>query len=264
MYQTVREKNLMLLECPNCGTNFKVPAQALGEVGRTVRCSQCAFEWFAEPRDLKDVTPQISQVHETADTTPPTEEESHIQEFGEDILSALDSMDSPAEEALARRAERRKSGEITALPRASTIMPAIAALAASFLLFVFAALLYFQQTFESLGLAGLYDTLGLSQPQEVKFASITAGKLIAKRTAYVIQGNVVNTGKKDTPIPTLQVRLVDKAGSELRAWSFDQDGIMKAGQALPFDTGKLDASFLDKAHSFILDIGGGYNLMLRD
>lgn len=255
----------MLLECPNCGTNFKVPAQALGEVGRTVRCSQCAFEWFAEPRDLKDGTAPASPHHEHDEeaTRIPTDEVA-LEEFGEDILSALGAMDNSAEEALARRAERRKSGEITAPPRSSALIPAIAALAASLLLFVCAALLYFQQSFESIGLAGLYDTLGMSQPEDVKFATITAGKLIAKRTAYVIQGNVVNTGKETTSIPTLQVRLVDEAGSELRAWEFAQDGVMKAGEVLPFDTGKLDASFLDTAHSFVLDIGGGYNLMLRD
>lgn len=256
----------MLLECPNCGTNFKVPAQALGEVGRTVRCSQCAFEWFAEPRDLKDGTAPAPLHHEHTE-----EESAHIpadevapEEFDEDILSALGAMDNSAEEALARRAERRKSGDISAPPRSSALVPALAALAASILLFVFAALLYFQQTFESIGLAGLYDTLGMSQPEDVKFTTITAGKLIAKRTAYVIQGNVVNTGKKSTTIPTLQVRLVDEAGSELRAWEFEQSGVMKAGEVLPFDTGKLDASFLDTAHSFVLDIGGGYNLMLRD
>lgn len=41
----------MLLACPDCHSTFRMKADALG-IGRTVRCSICRFEWFAEQRDL--------------------------------------------------------------------------------------------------------------------------------------------------------------------------------------------------------------------
>lgn len=41
----------MLLACPECHSTFRMKPDTLGP-GRTVRCSICRFEWFAEQRDL--------------------------------------------------------------------------------------------------------------------------------------------------------------------------------------------------------------------
>lgn len=42
----------MILRCPNCGTRFRVPADALGPSERRVRCSRCQHEWSATAGDL--------------------------------------------------------------------------------------------------------------------------------------------------------------------------------------------------------------------
>ncbi len=39
----------MLISCPNCNTSFAVPARAIGETGKKVKCSKCAHNWFQEP-----------------------------------------------------------------------------------------------------------------------------------------------------------------------------------------------------------------------
>lgn len=36
----------MILTCPECGARFKVPANALGAEGRSVRCTKCRHVWF--------------------------------------------------------------------------------------------------------------------------------------------------------------------------------------------------------------------------
>lgn len=42
----------MILGCPNCGARFRVPANALGALGRRVRCSRCRHQWEATVNDL--------------------------------------------------------------------------------------------------------------------------------------------------------------------------------------------------------------------
>jgi predicted Zn finger-like uncharacterized protein len=37
----------MLIVCPNCSTSYEVKTEAIGDAGRTVRCSRCRTEWFA-------------------------------------------------------------------------------------------------------------------------------------------------------------------------------------------------------------------------
>ncbi|MFC3230027.1 zinc-ribbon domain-containing protein, partial [Marinibaculum pumilum] len=39
----------MIVACPNCQTQFSVPATALRPDGRQVRCSRCHYSWFQEP-----------------------------------------------------------------------------------------------------------------------------------------------------------------------------------------------------------------------
>ena len=39
----------MHIVCPNCTTSFAINPAALGETGRTVRCSRCKLTWLARP-----------------------------------------------------------------------------------------------------------------------------------------------------------------------------------------------------------------------
>lgn len=44
----------MIITCPECETRFMISDQALGDEGRTVRCSKCAHTWFQSPDDVED------------------------------------------------------------------------------------------------------------------------------------------------------------------------------------------------------------------
>ena len=44
----------MIITCPECETRFMISDQALGEDGRTVRCSKCAHTWHQSPEDIED------------------------------------------------------------------------------------------------------------------------------------------------------------------------------------------------------------------
>lgn len=43
----------MLISCPECETSFTVPANALGEKGRKVKCSKCSHVWHQNPVEFK-------------------------------------------------------------------------------------------------------------------------------------------------------------------------------------------------------------------
>lgn len=39
----------MILACPNCSARYHVEVEALGALGRRVRCNKCGHVWHAEP-----------------------------------------------------------------------------------------------------------------------------------------------------------------------------------------------------------------------
>ena len=39
----------MILACPNCIARYRVEVEALGAMGRRVRCQKCGHVWHAEP-----------------------------------------------------------------------------------------------------------------------------------------------------------------------------------------------------------------------
>ncbi len=50
----------MILACPTCSTRFRVPDEALGNTGRTVRCGNCGHSWHQKPRQaILEVNPRF-------------------------------------------------------------------------------------------------------------------------------------------------------------------------------------------------------------
>lgn len=253
----------MLLECPNCSANFRIRAGALGDVGRTVRCSRCAFEWFAEPRDLKEAEAAEAPLEQPVEES--AAEETHLEEFSEDVLSALGSMDheNSVESALERRAARRREAGPSAIKQPS-LLPALAAFAASVLLLIAGAGMYLNETLRGMGLGGLYSALGMERSQGVKLTNLSITQLEGeRRPTYMLQGAVVNLSDTEQPIPAVRIRLMTDSGETLREWEYAQPGVMKPQDVLPFSANKLDAMGR-KAHHFQVDIGSGFELSLRN
>ena len=255
----------MLLECPNCSTNFRLRAGALGDVGRTVRCSRCAFEWFAEPRDLKEAAEIPAEETIQEEAREEAREETPLEEFSEDVLSALGSMDNEnsVEAALERRANRRREAGPSAV-KPPSLIPAFASLAASLLVLVGGGGIYAHETLRGMGLGGLYDVLGMELSGSVKLANLSITQLSEEtRPTYTLQGAVVNQSDTEQPIPAVRIRLMTEGGEMLRDWQYEQPGMMKPGDVLPFTAQKLDAMGRE-AHHFQVDIGSGFEMALRD
>ncbi|MBI3506340.1 MAG: zinc-ribbon domain-containing protein [Proteobacteria bacterium] len=50
----------MILACPRCATRFRVPDEAMGDAGRSVRCGSCGNSWVQRPRQaILEVNPRF-------------------------------------------------------------------------------------------------------------------------------------------------------------------------------------------------------------
>jgi predicted Zn finger-like uncharacterized protein len=252
----------MLLECPNCSVNFRVSAEALGETGRTVRCSRCAFEWFAEPRDLKRGTRSHVEEHRlVAESLAPDQDISvaAAAESGENVGDFLAAFEKGTDELSAKREE--KHARKLAFSRVEWV-----AIAVSFLLFLVGSLAYFHEPLGKTGFAGLYSAVGMGKSEGVKLSGLRLSKIaFGVKTRYGIQGSVVNTSAREQPIPTLRIRLVDKQGKLLKGWEFiPKKAMMQPREVLPLNPVALDSVYQESEHAFLVDIGSGFDMTLRD
>ena len=88
------ELGSMHIVCPHCTTSYAINPAALGEAGRTVRCSRCKETWLARPEDAVEM----------ADAMPAMAESSPAA--GKDAAAEWDAM--AGEEEAARRPGRRQ------------------------------------------------------------------------------------------------------------------------------------------------------------
>jgi predicted Zn finger-like uncharacterized protein len=62
------ENNPMLITCPSCSARYKLSSEALGPLGRDVKCKKCGHVWFARPSDDQDSkNPADSQISQNQD-----------------------------------------------------------------------------------------------------------------------------------------------------------------------------------------------------
>src|SRR6516165_8263760 len=73
MTSTMAESGSMHIICPHCSTSYAINSAALGETGRTVRCSRCKEVWLARPEDaidtiaLQPAMAEVNHPHEETD-----------------------------------------------------------------------------------------------------------------------------------------------------------------------------------------------------
>src|ERR1700758_3903769 len=73
----------MQIVCPHCSTSYGISPAALGEAGRTVRCSRCKEVWLARPEDA--VEPVAAEaVMAEASPTPARREADLAAQWGQE------------------------------------------------------------------------------------------------------------------------------------------------------------------------------------
>ncbi len=283
----------MLLACPECHSSFRIKPDALGE-GRIVRCSHCRYEWFAEPRDLRDEdtfhpdfagTPsagdpvfdlpesveaserlRLAESLERAEAgfvepveAPPFEEEpGGFVEPVEDIdLDKLDDMFGKTDSPLFEQPRERRS-------------PPYKIMIALLVLGIFLCVLVFlfikrEQMMETPVAGDVLAIAGVSHVEGIAFADITLDtfKIGTKKARYTIKGAVTNQSDTERPVPTVRIRLMNKAGDVVEEWNFTQAGTLKPGEKKNFNAPNLNSTTAREDEKFVLDLGNDFDMMLR-
>ncbi len=201
----------MILTCPSCTTRYLLSAQALAPDGRTVKCSNCAQEWFETPDPdelLKKLESDVGQEAALHDDIPDA-----IKPFNEylDEEAKDGQYDKPA-------VKSKTGGQMTGYLAAAAVFVAS-----------FAALMAFSQPIYKAwpASASFYDMLGvsLSVPGEgLVFDRVKVNAL--NEHAILIEGAVINRTSEVQALPFIEATIRDKSGNVI------DEAIIQA----PFDT----------------------------
>ena len=180
----------MILTCPQCATRYHVDPEALGALGRTVRCAGCGQRWSVKP---------------PADTP-------QVVEFS---TSAPASTSTPASAARARpgAAPVQAPGRRSAGLFGWLAVVLIGLLAASAVIGRNEIVEAFPTT------ASLYQKLHLpiALDHGLKFDQITSTRLQEGGIAVlVVEGAIVNVTHHDRAVPPIRITLLDSRGRELQ------------------------------------------------
>jgi len=254
----------MILTCPNCNTRYLTKPEAIGNNGRTVRCSKCSNTWFvaAEPDALtlaEQEQPELTEIpptrREDDKAALATEAQGRRQSdrMQEDVIPGAHV--SFRDKADHKRRQRRVFG--VAMIWITTLgLLALAALLA----FIFRQPIVekFPQT------SAIYDAF------KVK-ASSTGLVLDAPQTEYirvegeprlVINGVVQNLTKKHKTIPMVKLSILNRNDEEITHWFVQPDpkSIGPRGKvefAVEYPNPPVDAASLTYKLEENLEVNGG-------
>jgi predicted Zn finger-like uncharacterized protein len=209
----------MILACPSCDSRFSVPDEALLPIGRTVRCSTCSHQWFAQIETPEPVNPEseIEQVFAEPEAAHDIVVEAAARE---DALAAQE--EAPSAEALvaSRVANRRQQARgtsgawmgWTALASVVVVILASAILLADTISEVWppAKRLYAMINLPIAGPAAGLDIQNI----RAHFEDTAAGPQL------VIEGDIINLSTSVKAVPKVRVSLNDSARTELTQWVF--------------------------------------------
>jgi predicted Zn finger-like uncharacterized protein len=188
----------MILTCPECATRYFVGDEAVGDTGRTVRCTNCGKSWRAmgePPLDLR------------------VAEDGALGRDAAPAAADLKATELP-------RAYRARVEETKRVREAAASGAVWAAIAAAFLLVVGAAMVFRIDVVRAVPrTASLYAALGMPVNQ----VGLTIERIQAQpalqdgRAALMVTGVVRNIRSKPVVSPPLRIALLDKAGKRVAA-----------------------------------------------
>ena len=226
-----------LLTCPDCAARYRVPPDAIGPDGQTVRCHACSTTWFVTGRPETPDALELADLEraelDRAGLERPSMVEAPAPVGAKAMVAGSESV--PREEALEAPLRAPDAGALFRQKRArearSRRLRGVRLIWLAALLVVLAglaALWVFRQTLVDAQpqAANLYARVGetvrvggldLAQP-EMRQARVDGTDYL------IVTGEVVNISDSPQFVPVIALTLVGPGGEELAAWGVDIGG----------------------------------------
>lgn len=234
----------MHIVCPNCTTSFAINPAALGEGGRTVRCSRCKETWLARPQDALETVAQapapqraprdvaaewdaMAQEDETPEVeSPPISADlpsAGRHEADADWTTAARHDGHDEDDEPPQRSRLRQLFAMPPFPPIPMLQGAGLTVTCATLAAVALAMIVWRNDVVRLlpQTAGFYRLVGLDvnlRGLAFKDIKITYETADAK-PVLVIEGMIVGHNKEPVGIPRLRFSVRDAQGAEVYAWN---------------------------------------------
>lgn len=220
----------MILNCEKCGTRYLVPSSAIGEDGRTVRCTHCHHEWFQEP-EAPDVT--FAESVESAMVEP----------IPDSVKPLPEGADLPVITTRPARPRRFRLPPVAMPPVSGDRIAGYGAAAGVFALACFLLVLaHGPVTRAWSGAAGFYGIMGVETPapgEGLSFDSLSATTGLDAQGLPVlkIEGRIVNRGDRPIAVPPVHAAVRDGTGAVIaRIKTPAPKAVAVPGETLAFHT----------------------------
>lgn len=245
----------MQIICPYCSTSYGISSAALGEAGRTVRCSRCKEVWLARPEDAVEFAG-----HAMAGTGDGDHDESAgWNNHEQDAESGTPHVDSPSiagdwqtaaqdqnldgwstdagEEFDGSQPGRLSWLKAVRLPQIKSPISLTTACAAMGAL-VLATLVWRAELVRLLPqTAAFYKLVGLEvNLRGLKFRDVkVSSEMVEGKPVLVIEGSITGESNKPVEIPRLRFSVRDAQGAEIYAWNAVlEQSVLKPGERAQF------------------------------
>lgn len=209
----------MIIPCPECGSKFEVPDDALGDKGRKVKCSSCAHVWVATP----DTAVIDSAPEPKTEPEPEPETKPELTPTEEDIPTPLKKA-QPSGEAL--RARSRKKGKNIKKDKTRSKKRAFAAIIAILLGAITFTILFAKDKIISFAPEStlFYESIGaeelpLRERVEITFPEDGIGWVEGEINTLSIEGEIKNITSEPIILPNILITQT-KEDTIINTWSF--------------------------------------------
>jgi len=244
----------MQIVCPHCSTSYGINPAALGETGRTVRCSRCKEVWLARPEDAVEFAGHAMagaddeaaewnshDQGEAESETPHVDSPSIAADWQGSSAgwpdTANDDLDSVRPGRLSWLGKFAPAAAFRPLPHFKAPISLTTACAAMGAL-VLATLIWRAELVRLLPqTAAFYKLVGLDvNLRGLKFKDIkVSSEMVEGKPILVIEGSITGESNKPVEIPRLRFSVRDAQGAEIYAWNAVlEQSVLRPGERAQF------------------------------
>ena len=253
----------VVIECPQCGTRYQLPPEAIGQKGRKVACAHCGNAWQAKaiPPDKAPADPdKLFDAKEEAalDAAFAAEEEAsaaaaaaEVEELpAPDIKAAIapKPQEKPAVSARADPADKKRQKDfrnrqaalIRQLPLAKVRRAVRIAAVVALLSLIVGGIAFRTDIVKRYpDLAGVYAAIGMGvNVIGLEFRDVTTIATLRNGTNVMqVDARIYSVAPRMVAVPPVVVTLLDEAGASVYEWSVVPEARdLEPGEVVDFST----------------------------